>query len=143
VYYQVYKDNVGIKSKQPHPDDPYVGHISVDFVSPPHTAKSIILCISKSEDIHDCTQSQLFTGISSDSSIGEGHVSIFTSDRPGSTPEDPLAFVTVDLPFAKFTKRMRVTCAFSQLKLEWLRNHYTHLLYSPQQLSAVSDSHKG
>ena len=51
-------------------------------------------CISKIEEITYSGQSQLFIDISSESPIGEGHVSIFTSDYPGSTPDYPMAFVT-------------------------------------------------
>ncbi|KIM71222.1 hypothetical protein PILCRDRAFT_830490 [Piloderma croceum F 1598] len=116
LYYQVYKNSIAVKSKQPaHPDDSYVGRISVDFVSPPHTAKSIIRCISKIEELCLSTESQLFTNISSESPIGEGHVSILTSDRPGFTPEDPMAFVTVK----EFTKRMRAIQAYRG-NSEWL-----------------------
>jgi len=96
LYYQVYKNNTAVESKQPaHPDDPFVGHINADLVSPPHMAKTIIRCISKIEELSHSTDLdvQLFIKISSELPIGEGHVSILTSDRPGSTPEDPMAFV--------------------------------------------------
>jgi hypothetical protein len=103
VYYQVYKNNTAVESKQPAHLDPYVGHINVDLVSPPHTAKSIVRCISRIEGLYNM-ESQLFTNISSESPIGAGHVSILTGDRPGSTPEDPMAFVTVgELPHPTFT----------------------------------------
>jgi hypothetical protein len=120
VYYQVYKNSTAIESKHPaHPDDPYVGHINVGLVSPPHTAKSIIRCIAKIEELFPSTDLhvKLFINISSESPIGEGHVSILTSDRPGSTPEDPMAFVMEELPYPQFTKRMRVTLE-SQLTLK-------------------------
>jgi hypothetical protein len=103
VYYQVYKNNTAVKSKQPAHLDPYVGRINIDLVSPPHTAKSIVRCISRNEEL-DNMESRLFTNISSESPIGEGHVSILTGDRPGSTPEDPMAFVTIGkLPHPTFT----------------------------------------
>jgi hypothetical protein len=50
-------------------------------------------CISKIEKLNNNLQSQLFTSISSESPMSEGHVSILTSDRPGFTLEDPMAFV--------------------------------------------------
>jgi hypothetical protein len=44
----LYKNSARVKSKQPsHPNDFYLSCISVDHVSQPHTAKSIIRCISK------------------------------------------------------------------------------------------------
>lgn len=39
------------------------------------------------------TRSQLFTSISSELPFGKEHVSLLTSNRPGSIPEDPIAFV--------------------------------------------------
>lgn len=136
----LYKSSVGVKSKQPsHPDDFYLSRISVDYVSPPHTAKSIIRCISKIKELRHCTESHLFTNISRTSPIDGGHVSILTSDRPGSMPENPMVFVTVyELPYPTFTKRMRVTESWSKLTLAWLRNHYTHLFSPP--VGMYSDS---
>jgi hypothetical protein len=98
VYYQIYKKHGAVTSKQPaSSDDAYIGRISVDAVPPPHTATSIMRCISKIETLEMSAQSQLFTSISSKSPIGEGHVSILTSDpsRPGCTAEDPMAFVVL------------------------------------------------
>jgi hypothetical protein len=120
VYYQVYKKRGAVPSKQPaDPSDSYVGRISVDSVPPPHTAKSIIRCISKVEEIENSMQSQLFINISSESPIDEGYISILTSDRPGSTPEDPLAFVE---PYPPFTNPMRVTTSWCQSDFTLINN---------------------
>jgi len=115
IYYQVYKTRA-VRSKQPaNSNDPYVGRINVDCVPPPHTAASIMRCISKIEELDYSLQSQLFTDISSESPIGEGHVSILTSDCPGSTPDDPMAFVEMPAPaYPAFNKRMRVTVQWPQ-----------------------------
>jgi hypothetical protein len=42
--------------------------------------------------------SQLWNSSSSESPIGNGHVSILASHRPGSNPEDPMAFVESPAP---------------------------------------------
>jgi len=64
-------------------------------------------CISKIEQLSNPDESQLFVDISSEFPIGEGQFSILTSDRPGSTQEDPI--VLVEAPCPTFTMRMRVT----------------------------------
>jgi len=105
LYYRIYEKGGAALAKQPaDSNDPSVGRVSIDSIPPPHTASTFMRCISKAEELHGWRRSQLFTSISSQSPIGEAHVSILTSDRPGSTPEDPMAFV---LP--KFTKQMRMT----------------------------------
>jgi hypothetical protein len=120
VYYQVYKKRGAVPSKQPaDPNDAYVGRISVDSVPPPHTAKSIIRCISKVEHIENSMQSQLYVNISSESPIEEGYISILTSDRPGFTPEDPLAFVE---PYPAFTNPMRVITSWCQSDFTLIKN---------------------
>jgi len=52
-------------------------------------------CISKIEEFSYSGKSQLFIDLSSETPIGEGHVSILTCDYPGSMPEHPMAFVTL------------------------------------------------
>lgn len=95
----MYKQYGAVLSRQPaDSSDPYVGRISVDSVPPPHTAVSIMRCISKTEELANSKKSQLFINISSDSPIGDGHVSILASDCPGCTPEDPMAFVELPAP---------------------------------------------
>jgi len=107
LYYRVYKTSGAVRSKQPaDSNDPSIGRISVDSVPPPHTAASIMRCISKTEKLEYSNGSQLFIDPFSESPIGEEHVSILTGDPPGSTPENPMAFV--EDPHPTFNKRMRV-----------------------------------
>jgi hypothetical protein len=76
-------------------------------------ATSIKRCISKLEGLDYSKPSQLFINISSESPIGDGHVPIFTSNRPGSTLEDPLAFVALKAPtnpYISFTGRLIQIC---------------------------------
>lgn len=94
VHYQVYKKHGAIVSKQPTgASDPYVGRLSVDSIPPPHTAVSVMRRISNVEMFQLSTRSQLYASISSELPFGEEHISLLTSDPPGCTPEDPMAFV--------------------------------------------------
>ena len=124
MYYRVYKMSGAVRSKHPaNSNNPSVGRIGVDTVPPPHTAVSIMRCISRTEELDHSKQLQLFNNISSESPIGKGHVSLLTSDYPGSTPEDPMAFVelpelVVSTQYATFTKRLRVIHAESGSKFK-------------------------
>jgi hypothetical protein len=118
LYYQVYKAHGAIPSKQPaDSNDPFVGRISIDSIPPPHTAATILRCISKAEELPNSRKSQLFTSISSESPIGDAHVSMLTGDRPGSTPDDPMAFLV-----SKFAGQIRVTGQhiYGQTDPNWL-----------------------
>ena len=69
-------------------------------------------CISQIEKLYiSPVGSQLFTSISNESPVGGGHVSLRTDSCPGSTAEDPMAFV-----IGPFDKRIRVIKARSELK---------------------------
>lgn len=109
-------------SKHPaDPSKPSVGRINIDFIPPPHTAESIMRCISKIEELNISKNSQLFNSISSEFPTGNGHISILSDNCPGSTPEDPLVFViepvmvlpspapvALSTPDPTFNKRLRV-----------------------------------
>ena len=126
VYYQVFKERGGVVSKCPATsDDPYVGHISVNSISPPHNHTSIMRCISKIEELDNTWQTKLYASISSKSPISEGHISILTSGFPGSTLEDPMAFV-VELPLP--VKQLEVVADFGQSVFKLRSNYYAHLL---------------
>jgi hypothetical protein len=84
-------------------------------------------CISKTEKLEYFNGSQLFIDPFSESPIGEEHVSILTGDPPGSTPENPMAFV--EDPHPTFNKRMRVLYTQGELKFTSRRNYYAHLLF--------------
>ena len=114
MYYRVYIKGHAVKSKKPADSaKPLVGRINVDSVPPPHTAASIIRCISKTEQLANLKYPQLYFNTESGSPIGDEHVSILTDSRPGSTAEDPIAFVESPDPppreqKRRTTKQMRV-----------------------------------
>jgi len=108
LYYRVYNRDSGAVPLHHHAssDDPPVGHISLNSIPPPHSAASIMRRITKIEKLGCTGESQLFCNISGESPLGEGHLSILTDDRPGSTLENPMAFVTSI--HSKFPQRIRV-----------------------------------
>jgi hypothetical protein len=116
----VYKRGAVISKRPVDSNSRYLGSINVDHIPPPHTAKSITRYISKIEKVEKFGIPQLFTSMSDESPIGDGHVSILTSNRPGPTPEEPMAFVIR-------TKRIRVTTSQCQLKFKSRRRYYAHL----------------
>lgn len=127
-------------SKKPvDPNKPSVGRISVDFIPPPHTAQTIMRCISRIEELNDTKKSHLFANISSEFPIGDKHVSILSTDRPGSTPDNPMAFVVepaLDVtlvaatPHPTFKKRIRVIKGQGASECESRKRRYAHLLFS-------------
>jgi hypothetical protein len=173
VYYRIYKKDGAILSKQPaDPNDPDVGRIRVDSVPPPHTAASIMRCISKREELDNSKQSLLFVSISSESPIDEGHVSILTSSRPGATLDNPMAFVespdpvaaptqasSKPVPVAKSsrtsvaepipsvpasTKLLRVIAESCKPSFKSQRNRFTQLTFSAQPTKSwLVKSHEG
>ena len=126
MYYRVYSNCGAVLAKQQADHDPSVGRISVDFVPPPHTAASVIRCISKKEHLDNSKQSQLFISIGSTSPI-DGHISMLTSSRPGSTPEDPMALVESQNPInsGPVKRQLQVIIESCQLifgsSVKWLR----------------------
>jgi hypothetical protein len=95
VYYRVYKDSVAVRSMRPADlNDPSVGRLNIDSIPPPHTATSIKRCISQLEELDNWEEWQLFINILSESPMGNEHISLLTSDRPGSTPDDSMAVVS-------------------------------------------------
>ena len=122
MYYMVYKRGAVISKKPVDSNSRYLGRIDVGCIPPPHTAKSIMPCISKIEKVEKFGTLKLFTSISDESPIGDGHVSILTGDRPGSAPGEPMAFVVL-----LRTKQLRVTTPWGQLKFKSQRRCYAHL----------------
>ena len=85
-------------------------------------------CISKIEELDNTWQTQLFASISNKSLISEGHISILTSGFPGSTLEDPMAFVELPLP----AMQLQVVRCESKLVVKSRGNYYAHLLSRPR-----------
>jgi hypothetical protein len=77
-----------------HSDNPYLGHISAEFVAPPHTVVSLKHYLSSVKNIDDKTTTSLLVSPSSQAPMGEMDcVSILEHSGAGCTPNDPVALV--------------------------------------------------
>jgi hypothetical protein len=75
-------------------DDPYLGRILAELVSPPHIAISLKHCILSVENIDNRTAASLFIAASSQTPMDDGgRVSILAYPGPGCTPNEPMALV--------------------------------------------------
>ena len=94
VYYLLYADDCGMPSKVAFdPEEPSLGRIRADSVSPPHSPASIKRCISRVETNPALTQANIFADISCVDPLTEGHISILGTDGPGLSPDEPMAIV--------------------------------------------------
>ena len=100
VYYRIYHEDGAIPSKAPAaPGDPFLGRIKARSVPPPHrdTVKAVKLSIAKVENIEikDRPNTSLFLSPYSQSPMGDADkvTALNRTTGPGSTPQDPLAFV--------------------------------------------------
>jgi hypothetical protein len=100
VYYLLYADDYEIPSKVAiDPEEPSLGRIRTDSVTPPHSLTSIKLCISRVERTPALAYANLFADSSCDAPLKEGHhMSILRTDGPGSSPNEPMAIVLVGAP---------------------------------------------
>jgi hypothetical protein len=76
------------------PDEPSLGRICADYITPPHMPGSIIQCIRRVESIPRRISAHLFADISCDTPLTEGHISILRSDGPGRGIDKPFAVVS-------------------------------------------------
>ena len=99
MYYQVYANNSDIPSKVAfNPDEPTLGRIRADSVTPPHSLASIKRRISRVEEIPALVHAHMYADISSDIPLKEGPISIHGTDGPGLSPNDPMAIVQPESP---------------------------------------------
>ena len=99
VYYQVYAEDGTIPSVNPiYTDDPYLGRVAAELVTPPHTVNTLKHCLSGIEDINENMPTSLFISTSSQTPMDNGGcVSILTYPGPCCTPNEPMALVLVKL----------------------------------------------
>ena len=98
MYYQLFADDYEIQSKVAFDqEEPSIGRIRADCVSPPHSPASIKRCISRVEGRPTLLHADLFADTSCDSPLTEGHISILRTDGPGQSPEEPMAIVQAEV----------------------------------------------
>ena len=109
-----------MSSKVPvNPEEPSLGHIRADSITPPHTLASIKRCISRVEGNPALECANLFADISCDAPMKEGHIPILSGDCPGLIQDEPMALVQTDksdisLP-EPYTRRIRAKYNTSEL----------------------------
>ena len=79
------------------PEEPSLGRIRADCITPPHSPTSIKLCISRVEKNPGIVNSDLFTDRSCDTPLTDGHIAILRTDGPGQSPNKPMAIVQADV----------------------------------------------
>ena len=98
MYYQLYANDYEIQSKVAFDlEEPSIGRIRADCVSPPHSPASIKRCISRVEGRPALLHADLFADTSCDTPLTEGHISILSTDGPGQSPDEPMAIVQAEV----------------------------------------------
>ena len=98
VYYQIYADDSEMPKKSCRwSRGPSLGRIRADSIAPPHSPTSIKLCISRVEGKPALVNSDLFAGTTCVSPLKESHISIFHTDGPGLSPDEPMSIVKYDI----------------------------------------------
>ena len=99
VYYLLYADDYEIPSKVAiDPEQPSLGRIRADSVSPPQSLTSIKRCISRVERSPSLVYADLFADTSCDTPLNEGHIPTLRTDGLGLSPNEPMAIVQVEKP---------------------------------------------
>jgi len=75
-------------------DDPHLGRIPAQHITPPHTAINLKHSLSGAENIDEDITTSLFCSASSQTPMDDnGRVSILTYPSPGCTPHEPMVLV--------------------------------------------------
>jgi hypothetical protein len=95
VYYRLYTEDESIPSANPiYSNDPSLGRISADVVTPPHTAISLKRCLLAVENIDASISTSLFVTTSTQEPLDDkAKVWIVNFPGPGCTPNEPMALV--------------------------------------------------
>jgi hypothetical protein len=81
------------------PDEPSLGRIRADYITPPHNLTSFKLCLSRVEKNPALAYgANLFEDISSVTPLEEGQISNLRSGGPGMSPNEPMAIVLTSFP---------------------------------------------
>ena len=116
------------------PEEPSLGRIQIDSISPPHSPATIKACISRVEKIPELAYANLFADISSNHPLKESYISILRNDCPGLSPKKPMVIVqTPPVPDGRYAIKSRAADNF------WLWNGYTTSVHFGQE-GASKDS---
>ena len=111
MYYLLYVDDYEMPSKvATDPEEPCLGCIQVDHVTLPQSLAAIKLYISRVEGIPALAYADLFSNISCNTPLEEGHTSILGTDFPGLSPKKPMAIVkdrSISIPNVRYVIKNR------------------------------------
>jgi hypothetical protein len=94
VYYQLYTKAGEIPSKVAiSPEEPSLGRIRADSVTPPHTPSAIRRRISKVEGVPALASAKLFADISCETPMKETHIPLINGKCPGLPLSSPMALI--------------------------------------------------
>ena len=97
MYYLLYDIDYELPSKVAFdPDEPSLGRMRVDSVSPPHSLTFIKRCLLRVEEKPAFawqSHTVFFANTSSDTPLKEGDISILCTDGPGLSPYEPMAIL--------------------------------------------------
>jgi hypothetical protein len=95
VYYRVYTEDGAIPSAHPaFSDDPYLGRILADHVTPPHIVANLKNSLSGFENIDESVPTSLFVTASGQAPMDDtACVSILAYPGPGCTSDKPMALL--------------------------------------------------
>ena len=103
MYYLLY-DKYEIPSKIAFDSEqPSLGRIRADSVTPPHGPVTIKRCISRVEKTPAIAYADLFADISCNTPLKNDHIAFLRTDCPGLSPKNPMAIVLTpvrDAPLA-------------------------------------------
>jgi hypothetical protein len=98
VYYRLYADDDEMPSKVAiDPEEPSLGRIRADSITPPHSPLTIKRCISRVEKTLALIHAELFANIFCNIPLTGGHISVLRTDCPGLSPKNPMVIVQIPL----------------------------------------------
>jgi hypothetical protein len=105
VYYKVFDEKGPLPVLGPiYSNNPYIGRLDANDIPPPHNVASLVQCMCAKEkkgfgvdwDNGDAWKTELFKTISSPLAFDlKESLSLLSTDRPGSRPQDPLILKVV------------------------------------------------
>jgi len=106
VYYKMFDIKGPLKIRNPiYSNNPYIGRVDANDIPPPHNASSLAghICAKQKRgfgidwEYGDAYSTELFEAISSPKAFDQQKpLSLLSTDRPGSRPQDPLLLKIVD-----------------------------------------------
>jgi hypothetical protein len=130
VYYRLYAKHREMPSKSSLDlNEPALGRVVADSISPPTTPLSIKRHISRVEQIPELEYAALFADISSDTPMKDNCISLLSGDCPGLTKDRPMALVQLAQtrvvqgrvvdggPHGEYTQRIVATTDYCGMKI--------------------------